>query len=89
LVYWNKSAKEVAEIEKREDDDFSPNTGEIEYSRAIDVADAKDIDRYYKEFGGPKPPEITHQAIADIAVEKASDIFYFDGKKWWQLQGSD
>jgi hypothetical protein len=91
LVYWNESTDKVAEILKQPDDDFSQKPGDpkVEFSIMINVAGAAEIDRYYRAFGGSKPPPINHQAIEYGYVEKASMIHYFDGKKWWELQGSD
>jgi len=43
----------------------------------------------YEAYGGPKPPKITHDAIEDYYVEKASIVIYCHKGKWINLTGAD
>ena len=91
LVFWGGSTKRVSRLGRAKDADFLQTTGadSIGYSRAISVVDAQYILKHYEQYGGPKPPRIDHQAIDDAFAEKASSVFYFDGKRWLTLQGAD
>lgn len=55
----------------------------------ISTVDKKFILDHYGYYGGPKPPEITHQAINDHFVEKASVVKYCKDGKWIDLTGAD
>jgi hypothetical protein len=83
LVFWNGSTKSVAEIgaERESDEDG--------FHKLIEVADKNYILDHYYAYGGKKPPQIRHQGINDIYVEKASEVHYFYRKRWLQLQGAD
>jgi hypothetical protein len=65
------------------------NAGEIGFSRAIGIASAKYIRDHHQQFGGPKPPPLTHDGIDDAFVGKASTVWYWYRGKWLQLQGAD
>lgn len=43
----------------------------------------------YEAYGGPVPPEITHDAVNDEILEKASVVFYCYNGEWLTLTGSD
>ncbi len=92
LVFWNGSTKSVAEIARTNDEVYSHtmNDGrEVGYDRLIDVVDRDYILDHYHAYGGKKPPQIRHQGINDIYVEKASEVHYFYRNRWLQLQGAD
>jgi hypothetical protein len=91
LVFWNGSELRPAEIEKMKDIDRlqSWTDQKMVYSRAITPAGEKDITKYYKAFGGEKPPPIDHQGIDDAFVGKASVIRYFYRGAWLHLTGAD
>jgi hypothetical protein len=59
------------------------------YSRQITAVGRDFIIRHYRAYGGPEPPLITHHAIDDAFLEKASVTWYFHQGKWLQLQGAD
>ncbi len=40
-------------------------------------------------YSGEKPAQITHQAIEDSFLEKASSLWYFSDGKWYKLPGAD
>lgn len=92
LVFWNGSTKSVAEIASSDDKSFLQTVdgaGNAGFSRAIDVVGKDYILEHYREYGGRKPPQITHQGINDAFVEKASSVHYFYRKRWLELQGAD
>ncbi len=92
LVFWNGSTKSVAEIASSDDKGFLQTidgAGNVGFSRAIDVVDKDYILEHYREYGGKKPPQIKHQGINDVFVEKASSVHYFYRKRWLELQGAD
>lgn len=57
--------------------------------RAIAVVDSQYIRVRYERYGGPRPPLIEHEAINDIVVGKASVVWYWNGRRWLELQGAD
>ncbi len=92
LVFWNGSAKSVAEIAQADDRRFLQTISEggiAGFSRAIEVVDKDYILEHYREYGGRKLPPIKHQGINDAFVEKASSVHYFYRKRWLELQGAD
>lgn len=91
LVFWRGSVKSVSEIARAADISFLQGIGgdRIGFSRQIGVADRKRILACYAEFGGPRPPAITHHGIEDAYVEKASSVHYFHRGRWLELQGTD
>jgi hypothetical protein len=92
LVFWNGSTKSVSETARAEDRNFLQTIsegGKVGFSRAIDVVDKDYILEHYREYGGTKPPPITHQGINDAYVEKASTVLYFYRKRWLELHGAD
>lgn len=91
LIFWNGSTKSVAEIARVADKAFLQvidGDGKIGFSRAIGSVGKDFILKHYKEYGGRKPPPLSHQGIED-AVETASMVHYFYRRRWWQLQGAD
>jgi hypothetical protein len=91
LVFWGSPAQNVYQHASSPDKDFLQGGGDgrIEYSRMISPVDGANIIRYYKEFGGPKPPPIDHQGIEDSFVGKASVILYYYRGRWLKLTGAD
>ena len=92
LVFWYGSTKSVSEVAKAPDRNYLQTVSEGEkagFSRAIEPVGRKYILRQYKEYGGRKPPRISHQGINDVYVEKASVVRYYHGGKWLELQGAD
>ena len=59
------------------------------YGEFISTVDEEYILDQYANYGGPKPPAITHQAINDHIVEKASLVKYCEDGNWIELSGSD
>lgn len=91
LIFWRGSPNSVSEIAKAADAGFLQDVGggRIGFSRAIGVADRKRILACYREYGGRRPPPITHHGIDDAYVEKASSVHYFRRGRWLELQGAD
>lgn len=83
LVFWNGSTKSVAEIDQQDD------SGEGGSDRLIEVVDKNYILEHYRAYDGKEPPQIKHQGINDIYVEKASTVRYFYRGRWLELQGAD
>lgn len=89
LIYPGGNVEDLQELpaSARPDRDwFQTGTG---FSRALASADAKHIVRHYKEYGGPEPPQIDHDGLEEIFVEKASTIHYWHAGSWLMLQGAD
>jgi hypothetical protein len=59
------------------------------YGEFISTVDEEYILDHYAAYGGPKPPAITHQAINDHIVEKASLVKYCEEGNWIELTGAD
>jgi hypothetical protein len=91
LIFWGGDPKVFSELAERPDADFLQvvNAGEIGFSRAIGIASAKFIRDHHQQFGGPKPPPLTHDGIDDAFVGKASTVWFWYRGKWLQLQGAD
>jgi len=92
LIFWNGSTKSVSGIARVADKDFLQaidGGGEIGFSRAIGIVGKDYILEHYEEYGGRKPPPLSHQGINDAFIEKASTVHYFYRRRWWQLQGAD
>jgi hypothetical protein len=91
LVFWGGTASRVTKLRRRADADYLQTVGEgkIGYSRGIDVVGRKYILDHYLAYGGPKPPAIRHDAIDHGFSGKASEVLYYDGRRWYVLQGAD
>ncbi len=92
LVYWKGSEKNASDIFPASESNYMQVTvgdGTMGFSRAIDTVGKDFIMSHYKEFGGPKPPKIEHDAINNAFVEKASTVLYFHQGKWIELTGAD
>jgi len=91
LVFWGGSAARVTPLAREADSGYLQTVSEdaIGYSRGISVVGREYILEHYGRYGGPKPPAIRHDAINDGFSGKASVVYYFDGRRWHQLQGAD
>ena len=91
LVYWNGSATNVSEIEKRKDMDQLQGWGgtRIIYDRHLASVGPAYIREHYQAYGGPQPPPLDHQGIDDQIWGKASVVLYFYQDKWLHLTGAD
>lgn len=92
LVFRGGSADSVAELASQPhvDERIPGDTaGNFWHSRAINSADSAYIRIHFERYGGPKPPQIDHEGINDIFVEKASVVWYWNGSHWLRLQGAD
>jgi hypothetical protein len=90
-IFWggsNKCKSAIAEISDKNYLYKRPDGG-WEYNRGIGKVGKKFIIEHYEAYGGPKPPPITHDAINDIWLEKASVVHYCHKGKWVQLTGAD
>lgn len=88
LLFPNGTTEDVIVLREQTD------AANLEYDKvvssyAITVADKKYIMEHYEAYGGPTPPEITHDAINFHYVEKASEVLYFHDGNWIELQGAD
>lgn len=75
LIFWGGPSKCPSKIDS--------------IGQFISTVDKKYILDHYAAYGGNKPPEITHHAINDIYVEKASIVKYCHNGKWIELTGAD
>ena len=91
LVYRNGAASKVDSMARLSDSSFMQNVGKgvMQFSRKIDLAGPKSIADQVKAAGGPKPPPLNHDGIADGFIGKTSTIRYFSRSKWLELGGSD
>jgi len=91
LIFWGGNPTTISELESKPDAGFLQvvNPGQIGFSRAIGVASPKYIREHHEQYGGPKPPPLTHDGINDMFVGKASVVWYWHRGKWLQLQGAD
>jgi hypothetical protein len=91
LVFRAGSTSDVAELASRRDADFLQGTytGELGFSRKLNVAGPDEIQTHFDAYGGPQPPTLDHDGIDDAFLEKASVIHYWHEGRWLQLQGAD
>ncbi len=61
----------------------------IGFSRDIRTVGRDYILDHDRGYSGEKPAQITHQAIEDSFLEKASSLWYFSDGKWYELPGAD
>jgi len=60
----------------------------IDFSRQIIVAGPKQLVATYRYYG-EAPPPVSHDAIEDIFMDKASVRYYCDSGSWKKLVGAD
>jgi hypothetical protein len=91
LVFWGGRADRVTKLRPRSDAHYLQTVGDgkFGYSRGISVVGCKYILDHYASYGGPMPPPIRHDAIDHGFYGKASEVLYFDGRRWHILQGAD
>lgn len=91
LVFWDGGAESPAELERRADASWLQDMGaqgEV-FSRHLGIASADDILAFQRAYGGPEPPPLTHEGIADEYVEKGSVVLYWHDGAWLHLTGAD
>jgi hypothetical protein len=90
-ISWGGSKKCSNIIAERSDADYlyKQSNSDWEYYRGIGKVGKKFIIRHYEAYGGPTPPPITHDAIDDRWLEKASVVYYCHQEKWVELTGAD
>jgi len=95
LIFQGGVANKVLEIASSPDEKRLQTfaDGQYGYSREIMTAGKKQIIQYNKnakEFGVEQDlPQITHDGIDDIFVNKASVVHYYYKGQWQKLLGSD
>jgi hypothetical protein len=91
LVFWGGQTGRVTKLRRRSDTDYLQTVGDdkIGYSRVLSVVGRKYILDHNASYGGPKPPPIRHDAINHGFAGKASEVLYYDGRRWYVLQGAD
>lgn len=92
VVIAESSGAIVAEVGPRADalslQTISP-PDTIWYSRAISRVDARRVRIVALRELGRSAPAIVHDGIDDAFVEKASVVWYWDGKTWLRFTGAD
>ncbi len=90
IVFWGGSGEDVFAFPSGPDKSYLQGTGAgIGYSREISTVGKDYILERHEWYGGPEPPEITHEGINVAFVEKASWVLYFEKGEWLNLQGAD
>jgi hypothetical protein len=89
LVYSANSTAAVDSVAAAPDDSFLQGVrgGRLEFSRMISTVSQSRARSRARLI--PSHPAITHDAIEIAFVDKASSIFYWNGKRWIELPGSD
>jgi hypothetical protein len=90
-IFWGGPKKCPGAIAERSDEDYlyKQSNADWEYYRGLGKVGEKFIIDHYEAYGGPKPPPITHDAIDDRWLEKASVVHYCHQGKWVELTGAD
>lgn len=87
LVFRESKTDTVDELGQERDNTFLQTIdkmGNTGYSRLIKVVTPALV-----ENKNDKLPQVDHVGIEDAFYEKASDIFYFYGRRWVRLKGAD
>lgn len=90
-IFWG-GPKKCSSVTGEESDDqyfYKESNGDWAYDRGIEIVGKKFIIEHYEAYGGPKPPPITHDAVDDMWLEKASVVHYCHKGKWIELTGAD
>jgi hypothetical protein len=89
-IVWGGPAKCSAPLASAADRDYLQEGGgqRIDFSREIIVAGPKQIVATYRHYG-EAPPLVSHDAIEDMFVGKASVRYYCDSGTWTKLLGAD
>ena len=90
-IFWGGSIRCPSIIAERSDQEnlYEQSRGVWEYDRGLGKVGEKFIMEHYEAYGGPKPPPITHDAIDDRWLEKASVVHYCHEGNWIKLTGAD
>jgi hypothetical protein len=90
-VFWGGPKRCSSAIAERSDEEnlYKESSRAWEYDRGLGKVGEKFIMEHYEAYGGPKPPPITHDAIEDIWLERASVVHYCHQGKWLELTGAD
>jgi hypothetical protein len=90
-IFWGGPKKCPSVIAERSDEEYlyKQSSGAWEYGRGLGKVGEKFIMEHYEAYGGPKPPPITHDAIDDRWLGKASVVHYCHQGKWLELTGAD
>jgi len=90
-IFWGGSKRCPSVFAERSDEEYlyKQSSGTWEYNRGLGRVGEKFIMEHYQSYGGPKPPPITHDAIDDRWLEKASVVHYCHEGKWIELTGAD
>jgi hypothetical protein len=91
LVIRESSGALVAELARRPDVSFLQRAGPlgIIFSREISVATPDTVRTLRSRTNGRSSPSTNHDGIRDEFVDKYAVVWYWDGKKWLRIQGSD
>jgi len=91
LVFWGGAIENAAQLAPTPDDAYLQQTdgGQQSFSRLIRAVDREFIVQHAEGYGGPEVPEIDHEGIEDVFVEKASIVHYFHEGSWLDLTGAD
>jgi hypothetical protein len=91
LVYRGGSTRRVDSLAAMPDSAFirRDEQGVRQFSRKIDMTDAKAVSDLARSSGDMKPPTADHDAILDGTVGSASTMHYYRRGKWVRLAGAD
>ncbi len=90
-IFWGGANRCPSVIAEESDEEYlyRQSNDAWEYYRGLGKVGEKFIIEHYEAYGGPKPPPITHDAIDDRWLEKASVVHYCHQGKWLKLTGAD
>jgi hypothetical protein len=90
-IFWGGPKRCPTVIAERSDEEYlyKQSNGAWEYARGLGKVGEKFIMEHYEAYGGPKPPPITHDAIDDRWLGKASVVHYCHQGRWLELTGAD
>lgn len=82
MMFWGGETQCPSEI------DLGSINSELEFDHSIGTASKRAIIQDYQEYGGTKPPAITHLGI-DYGSEQGTEVYYCHKNEWIDLTGSD
>jgi len=90
-VFWGGPVRCPDRLAVRSDEIYLQRgvDGKFEFSRGLGIVGEEFILRHHRAYGGPTPHPITHDAIDDRYLGKASVVHYCYEGKWIELTGAD
>jgi len=89
IVFWSGSTDSISELNKFQDSYYVCEGRRFGFSRLIVPTTPADELERYSYYKATPPVPIKHSCLEDIDCEKASEVFYWNERKRYELIGAD